>query len=64
MIRIIENQARNDQIQINVNCRETNGTGENQGGSQDFFRGTHIFFKSSSPPPPPQLQILPAEALT
>ena len=31
MIRIIENQARNDQIQINVNCRDTNGTGENQG---------------------------------
>ena len=31
----------------------TNGTGGNQGRSQDFSRGIHIFFKSPSPPPPP-----------
>ena len=37
---------------INVNCRNTNGksTGGNQGRSQVFSTGTHIFFQI--PPPP------------
>ena len=36
----------------NVNCRNTNGTGGNQGRSQDFSRGMRIFFSNLPPPPP------------